>query len=83
MPDQLALMMARLIVPSKPTVTIKANTALDVLEFMSGLDEYLSQRADAEFFADSATGHPNEEMRMHTTLHELIDRLNAEIAHDR
>jgi hypothetical protein len=44
----------------------------DVLaDLMSDIKEYFDSRADAEYFTDSPSPHPNEEMRLLTRIREL------------
>ena len=43
-------------------------------------EEYFDQRADAEYFPDSPRAHPNEAMRLLTSIRDFLTRLDKEMA---
>lgn len=48
----------------------------DLIELLHDCEEYFDQRADAEYFADSAIPHANEEMRLLTRIREELVRID-------
>lgn len=45
----------------------------ELLEYLHDMEEYFDQRADAEYFPDSASPVPNEEMRLLVKTRESIE----------
>lgn len=46
----------------------------EMLEYLRDMEDYFKERADAEYFTDSASGVPNEEMRMLVKVREAIEK---------
>lgn len=59
------------------TEELRQNALIELLE---DCEEYFDQRADAEFFTDSAGGIPNEEMKLLVKVRNVKDRMNSEIS---
>lgn len=50
----------------------------ELLEHLHEMEEYFDQRADAEYFPDSPSAVPNEEMRLLVQVRESIEILEKE-----
>lgn len=51
--------------------------APELIDVLRECEEYFDQRADAEYFPDSAAPHPNEEMKLLTLVRDAIGKAGA------
>lgn len=61
----------------KATPHIEFAASSDLIELLHDCEEYFDQRADAEYFADSAIPHANEEMRLLTRIREELRKVTV------
>lgn len=69
-------------VNSHNTTEGKANALLiasapDLIDVLRECEEYFDQRADAEYFPDSAAPHPNKEMSLLKAIRDAIGKAGA------
>jgi hypothetical protein len=53
------------------------NSRGDLIEALQECEEYFDQRADAEYFTDSASPHPNKEMTLLTLVRDAIAKATS------
>lgn len=54
-----------------------ANAHSSLVEALEACEEHFDQRADAEYFTDSAAPHPNEEMKLLTLVRDALRKAGA------